>query len=51
MVDACMAAATVRETVLGRGEEVGGGDGFGTIVLPRPIENGRIAEVFVWPDE
>lgn len=51
MLDACMAAATVREFMQGRGEQVGGGDGFGTIVLPRPITNGRMEEIFSWPRE
>jgi len=37
MVDAMMAAYTTREFVQGRGSEVGGGDGLGTIVLPRPL--------------
>lgn len=37
MVDAMMAAYTVREVVQGRGCEVGGGDGLGTIILPRPL--------------
>lgn len=50
MLDACLAAATVREFVCGRGEQVGGGDGFGSMVLPRPIKNGRIEEIFRWPD-
>ena len=51
MLDACLAAATVREFIQGRGEEVGGGDGLGTIVLPRPITNGRMEEIFSWPWE
>ena len=51
MVDACLAAATVREFIQGRGEQVGGGDGLGTIVLPRPITNGRMEEIFSWPEE
>lgn len=36
-LDACMAAATVREFASGRGGAVGGGDGLGRIVLPRPV--------------
>jgi len=50
MLDACIAAVTVREFIMGRGFEVGGGDGLGTIILPRksPI-NDRIREVLVWP--
>ena len=51
MIDACVAAATVREFAAGRGEEVGGGDGLGTIVLPRRIAMGRIKDVFEWPAE
>ena len=51
MLDACLAAATVKEFIQGKGEEVGGGDGLGTIVLPRPITNGRMEEIFSWPWE
>ena len=46
MIDACIAAATVREFIQGRGEQVGGGDGFGTIVLPTTIKMGRMEEIF-----
>lgn len=49
MLDAWMAAATVREFVEGRGMEVGGGDGFGTIILPRKIED-PIGAVLQWPE-
>jgi predicted nuclease with RNAse H fold len=49
MIDACVAATTVREFGNGRGEAVGNGDGLGSIVLPRPISQGRIAAVFEWP--
>lgn len=35
MLDALVSAVTVREFVQGRGCEVGGGDGLGTIILPR----------------
>ena len=48
MLDAWMAAATVREFVEGRGAEVGGGDGLGTIILPRPLKN-PVAAVLSWP--
>lgn len=48
MLDAFIAALTVREFVAGHGCEVGGGDGLGTIVLPRPLSP-RIAEVLRWP--
>jgi hypothetical protein len=40
MLDACVAALTVRELVAGRGVEVGGADGLGSIVLPRPLGEG-----------
>lgn len=38
MLDASVAAITVYEFINGRGCEVGGEDGLGTIVLPRKIE-------------
>ncbi len=37
MLDASVAAITVMEFIRGNGCEVGGGDGLGTIVLPRKI--------------
>ena len=37
MLDASVAALTVYEFINGRGCEVGGDDGLGTIVLPRKI--------------
>lgn len=37
MLDAIVAAATVKEFAEGRGCEIGGGDGLGTMVLPRPL--------------
>jgi predicted nuclease with RNAse H fold len=40
MLDAAVAALTVREFVAGRGCEVGGCDGLGTIVLARPVRSG-----------
>ncbi len=49
MLDACIAAATVHEFLRGRGSEVGGGDGLGTIILPRPLQ-GTTHPVFRWPD-
>jgi len=49
MLDAMVAAATVREFVIGRGTEVGGGDGLGTIILPRPLPEPVIKEVLKWP--
>jgi hypothetical protein len=48
MLDAYVAAATTREFIQGRGSEVGGGDGLGSIILPRPISN-PIAGVLTWP--
>lgn len=48
ILDACVAATTVREFHLKRGHEVGGGDGMGTIVLPRKLKK-PIAEVLTWP--
>jgi hypothetical protein len=49
MLDAMVAASTVREFVEGRGVEVGGGDGLGTIILPRPLPDPVINEVLDWP--
>ena len=37
MLDAIAGAVTVREFAAGRGWEAGGGDGFGTIVLPGQV--------------
>jgi predicted nuclease with RNAse H fold len=48
MLDAWMAAATVREFVEGRGQEVGGGDGLGSIILPRGLKN-PVSGVLHWP--
>ena len=48
MLDAYVAAATVREFVHGRGEAVGGGDGYGQIILPRPLPH-PIHAVLLWP--
>jgi predicted nuclease with RNAse H fold len=47
MLDACVAALTVREFHQGRGCQVGGGDHLGTIVLPRPVDQGH--PVHQWP--
>jgi predicted nuclease with RNAse H fold len=49
MLDACVAALTVLEFKQGRGMEVGGGDGYGTIVLPRPVPAGGPSAVLVFP--
>lgn len=48
MLDAYVAAATVREYVRGAGGAVGGGDGLGTIILPRPVAS--TPAVLAWPD-
>ena len=48
MIDACIAAVTVREFLAGRGCAVGGGDALGQLILPRPIRE-PIPEVFEWP--
>jgi hypothetical protein len=48
MLDAYVAAATVREFIQGRGASVGGGDALGEIVLPRPLPS-PIARVLTWP--
>jgi hypothetical protein len=48
MLDAVVAALTGMEFMAGHGQEVGGGDGLGTIVLPRPIAN-PIDAVLRWP--
>lgn len=50
MIDAIVAAVTVREYVAGDGVEVGGGDGLGTIILPAPLPDPVINEVLEWPD-
>jgi len=48
LFDAMAAALTVKEFVEGQGCAVGGGDGQGTIILPRRITN-PIQEVLSWP--
>jgi hypothetical protein len=48
MLDAYVAAATVREFVQERGSAVGGGDGLGQIILPRPLPK-PIEAVLRWP--
>ena len=50
MLDAFVAAFTVREFVMGRGMAVGDGDGLGAIVLPRPLSR-TIPGVLTWPSE
>lgn len=49
MLDAVVAAFTLREFIQGRGCEVGGGDGLGTIVLPRPLFGAKAADLAAWP--
>jgi predicted nuclease with RNAse H fold len=49
VLDASLAAVTVREYAEGRGGAVGGGDGLGTIVLPRPVAPGIQEAVLRWP--
>ncbi len=48
MLDASVAAITVREFDRGHGVELGGGDGLGTIVVPRPLTKPK-ALVLEWP--
>ena len=50
MLDAVVAAVTVAEFEAGRGTEVGGGDGLGTIVLPRRLPQAK-EKVLSWPDD
>ena len=50
VADAVVAAVTVREYAAGRGCAVGGGDGFGAIVLPRPLSTTQSAHPALrWP--
>ncbi len=51
MLDAIVAAVTGAEFLAGRGQEVGGGDGLGAIVLPRklPPVAPNVAAVLAWP--
>ncbi len=48
MLDAHVAAVTVREYAQGRGCAVGGGDGLGAIILPRPLDR-DLPGVLAWP--
>jgi len=48
MLDAIVGAVTVREFACGRGWEAGGGDGFGTIILPGPPAADE--PCMEWPD-
>ena len=50
MLDAMIAALTVKEFLAGNGMEVGGGDEKGTIILPRKInKKDLIKPVLKWP--
>tara|TARA_R110002096_G_scaffold147671_30_gene307931 strand:+ start:12672 stop:13247 length:576 start_codon:yes stop_codon:yes gene_type:complete len=49
LLDSSVAALTVLEFAQGRGQEVGGGDGLGTIVLPTML-GAPIREVLAWPE-
>lgn len=49
ILDAYVAAYTVAEFAAGRGCEVGGADGLGTIVLPRPIRRDIAPGLLQWP--
>ncbi len=51
MLDSIIAAFTVKEFIQGRGCAVGGGDGLGVIVLPRPIDHPNAGRVGIWPDQ
>lgn len=48
MLDAYLAALTALEYKNGNGSDVGGGDGLGTIVLPRPLVDAPAA-LLIWP--
>ena len=48
MLDAAVGAFVVREFIGGKGCEVGGGDGLGRIILPRPIDD-RQPSMLNWP--
>ena len=49
MLDACIAAATVREYMDGNGSAVGGGDGLGQIILPRQHGIAGGHPILSWP--
>lgn len=48
-LDAALAALTLYEHYERRGEAVGGGDGLGTILLPRPADYSNKSAVRHWP--
>src|SRR5262249_31418619 len=49
ILDACVAALTVFEFVNGRGCEIGGGDGLGTIIIPGSLSVMAPIELLRWP--
>ncbi len=49
MLDACIGALTVHEFIIGRGSEVGDGDGMGSIILPTPLPVPDSHPVLKWP--
>jgi hypothetical protein len=49
LLDALVAAYTVREYLGGRGVAVDGGDDLGTIILPRPLRAGGPEGALRWP--
>jgi hypothetical protein len=50
MLDACVSAFTVQAFIHGKGFEVGGGDGLGTIILPGQLPVPDSHPVLQWPD-
>ena len=51
MLDACVCAYTVHAFINGRGFEVGGGDGMGTIILPGQLPVSDSYPVLHWPKD
>ncbi len=51
MLDACVAAYTVQAFIEGRGAEVGGGDGLGTIIIPEKLPVNESHPVLKWPGQ
>jgi len=49
MLDAYVSAFTVHEFLAGRGDQIGGGDGLGAIVLPRSLSR-KDCGVLQWPE-
>lgn len=50
MLDAIVSAFTVKEFISGRGAAVGGGDGLGEIILPRPVPDPKHPALY-WPTD